>query len=233
MKFGNNATTSFSTLNRRARRPIVPSSYVTIGFTGVIMGMGDPIKPVKRPRIGLYSIGHAHYWEQFEGLLERLLGYGRFIESRLGQWGEVHYAGMVDGEAKARCAAEKFNAANVDLILCHAATYAMSASHIHIAQHCRRPVVVLNLQPTSAMDYQRTTTGEWLANCVGCCVPEIANAFHRGGIEFRVVSGLLGLDHTPEVSLADEVTADHPEAIAAWEQIRTVDQSRRRRPHAA
>ncbi len=28
----------------------------------------------------------------------------------------------------------------VDLIFCHAATYAMSAAHIHIAQHCQRPI---------------------------------------------------------------------------------------------
>ena len=31
-----------------------------------------PIKLPKRPRIGLCSVGHAHYWKQFEGLLERL-----------------------------------------------------------------------------------------------------------------------------------------------------------------
>lgn len=178
-----------------------------------------PIKPPKRPRIGLYSIGHPHYWNQFDGLLDRLLGYNQFIAQRMAALGEVCNAGMVDTEGGARAAAEQFHAANVDLIFCHAATYAMSASHIDIARHCRRPVVVLNLQPTPAMDYERTTTGEWLAHCVGCPVPEIANAFNRSGIDFHLISGLLGLEQTPAISLADENTASHPEAVQAWQEI--------------
>ena len=179
----------------------------------------EPIKPAKRPRIGIYSIGHAHYWEQFDGMLDRLTGYGNFVADQVGQWGDVQYAGMVDDEAKAREAAELFNRHNVDLIFCHAATYAMTASHLHIAQHCRRPIVVLNLQPTPAMNYEKTTTGEWLAHCGSCCVPEIANAMNRFGIDFHVVSGLLGLNKTPKISLTNEVTDKHPEAIAAWCQI--------------
>ena len=183
------------------------------------MRIFEPIKPSKKARVGLYSVGHPHYWEQFEGLLERLSGYNRFIAERLSQWGEVHNAGMVDEEGQARRAAESFQAAHVDIIFCHAATYAMSASHLHIAQHCRRPVVVINLQPAAAMDYDRTTTGEWLAHCVGCSVPEIANAFCRAGIEWRLVSGLLGLSESPAIALADERTAEHPDALAAWREI--------------
>jgi len=183
------------------------------------MTIFEPIKTAQRPRVGLYSVGHPHYWDQFEGLLPRLLGYNRHIAQRMSAVGDVCNAGMIDSVEGAHQAAEEFNAANVGLIFCHAATYAMSASHLHIARHCRRPVVVLNLQPTAAMDYERTTTGEWLAHCVGCCVPEIANAFNRGGIDFHVVSGLLGLDETPASSLADENTALHPEALDAWREI--------------
>jgi L-arabinose isomerase len=179
----------------------------------------DRIKPPKRPRIGLYSIGHPHYWNQFEGLLDRLRGYNTFIADRLREWGEVTNVGMIDSEAGSRAAAETLNAANVDILFCHAATYAYSASHIHIARHCKRPVVVLNLQPAAAMDYQRTTTGEWLAQCVGCCVPEISNAFNRTGIDFHLVTGLLGLGASPAMAITNEVTADHPEAIRAWREI--------------
>ena len=178
-----------------------------------------PLKPALRPRIGLYSIGHEHYWSQFDGLLERLLGYNRFIANRMSADGDVTNVGMIDGEASARKASERFNAANVDLIFCHAATYAMSASHIHIARSCGVPIIVLNLQPAAAMNYDRTTTGEWLAHCVGCCVPEIANAFHRSGIPFHLISGLLGLSETPPISIADEITSAHPEALAAWQEI--------------
>jgi len=182
----------------------------------------ERLKPPKQARVGLYSIGHPHYWRQFEGLRDRLVGYGRFIESRMAAWGDVTNAGMIDGETGARRAAELFQERHVDLIFCHAATYQMSASHFAIAQAAAaagRPVVVLNLQPAAAMNYDRTTTGEWLAHCVACCVPEIANAFARSRIPFRCVSGLLGLGETPSISVADENTADHPQAIAAWREI--------------
>lgn len=141
------------------------------------MGIFDPIKPAARPRVGLYAIGHEQYWNQFEGLLDRLNGYTSFIERRLSAWAEVTHAGMIDNEAKSHRAGELFNEHNVDLIVCHAATYAMSASHLAIAQICKRPVIVLNLQPCTRMNYEKTTTGEWLAHCVACCVPEISNAF--------------------------------------------------------
>ena len=50
---------------------------------------------------------------------------------------------------------------------------------------------MLNLQPAPALDYENTDTGEWLANCSTCCVPELSNAFARSSIDFRVVSGML------------------------------------------
>jgi len=179
----------------------------------------EPIKPPRKARVGLYSIGHPHYWNQFEGLLDRLVGYGKHIENRLGPWSEVHNAGMIGTAEEARKIGQWFNEKNVDILVCHAATYAMSASHLAVAQICQRPVVVLNLQPAERMNYKKTTTGEWLAHCVGCCVPEIANAYSRCGIDFRVVSGLLGLDKTPAISAANEATHNHPEAIAAWHEI--------------
>jgi L-arabinose isomerase len=40
------------------------------------------------------------------------------------------------------------------------------------------------------------TTGEWLANCSACCVPEIAGAFTRARIPYRTVTGTL-LDDDP------------------------------------
>lgn len=181
-----------------------------------------PVKKLKPPlqgRVGLYSIGHPHYWVQFEGLLDRLIGYGKFIEGRISEWAEVHNFGMVDDEYKAHKAGEWFNEKNVDLIFCHASTYAMSASHLPVARICKRPVVVLNLQPAERMNYTRTTTGEWLAHCVACCVPEISNAFERSGIPFNVVSGLLGLEKTPAISVANEATKDHPDAVSAWREI--------------
>ena len=34
-------------------------------------------------------------------------------------------------------------------------------------------------------------TGEWLAHCAACPVPEIANVFNRAGIAFHQITGML------------------------------------------
>jgi L-arabinose isomerase len=52
-------------------------------------------------------------------------------------------------------------------------------------------MLLLNLQPTEAMDHASFDTGAWLAYCGACPLPEIANAFRRCGISFRSVSGYL------------------------------------------
>ena len=50
-------------------------------------------------------------------------------------------------------------------------------------------MLLLNLQPTEAMDHASFDTGAWLAYCGACPLPEMANAFRRCGIDFRSVSG--------------------------------------------
>ena len=172
-----------------------------------------------KARIGLYSAGLHAYWAQFEGLHDRILEYNHFIEKRVSQWGDVFDFGLVDSETSAREAGEYFNEHNVDIILAHSGTYFTSTAMLPVHQICKAPTVLLNLQPAKAMNYESTNTGEWLAHCVGCAVPEAANAFERAGIEINIVNGLLGLDYTPAISLADEVTAETASAKRAWNEI--------------
>lgn len=183
------------------------------------MSLLEPLKPVKKARIGLYTIGLHAYWDQFPGLRERLIAYGRFIEQKLSAWGEVYNFGLVDTEGAGRQAGEWLQARNVDLVFCHAATYSTSSTVLPVHQACAAPVVFLNLQPTARINYEHSTTGEWLAHCNACAVPEFSNALNRAGIPFRVVNGLLGLDATPAISLTDEVTRDRKEATRAWQEI--------------
>ena len=178
-------------------------------------------KEYKKPRIGIYTMGLKHYWGQFPGLKERLINYAMFIREKAELYGgEVYFYGMVDCEQEGQKAGEYFNKNNVDLILAHAATYVTSASVLPLHQICKAPFVILNLQPTARINYAQTTTGEWLAHCGACPVPELANAFHRADIKFNIVNGLLGLDYTPLCSLTDEVTQTRPEAIRAWSSIK-------------
>lgn len=174
---------------------------------------------VAKARIGLYTTGLHAYWAQFEGLHDRLIEYNHFIENRVSTWGEVFNFGLVDSETSAREAGEYFNANNVDIILAHSGTYFTSSAMMPVHQICKAPVVLLNLQPTRAMNYEKTDTGEWLAHCVGCAIPEAANAFERAGLELHIVNGLLGLDYTLEISVADENTADSESAKKAWQEI--------------
>ena len=97
----------------------------------------------------------------------------------------------MDDTPKAYQAGEELRRAGVDLVFCYVGTYATSAQVLPVIQHAKAPVVVLNLQPRAALDYAHTDTGEWLANCSACCVPEIACAFSRSAIPFHQVTGML------------------------------------------
>lgn len=180
----------------------------------------EKLKAVKKARIGIYTMGLKAYWNQFAGLHDRMIEYGKFIEKKVAAMEvEVYNYGLVDCEEEGRKCGEYFNRNNVDLILAHSGTYVTSASVLPIHQICKAPAVVLNLQPTAKINYLKTSTGEWLAHCGACPVPELANAFNRAGIKYRQVNGLLGLDYTPEISVTDENTAERPEAIKAWQKI--------------
>ena len=157
------------------------------------------------PKVGLFSIGLAAYWPQFPQLRERLASYGKFVAQRIGAAGaEVVDVGMIDDPAAAMAAGDRFIAEDVDLVVCYVTTYATSSQVVPAVQRVKRPVLILNLQPTAQLAYGRTGTAEWLANCQACCVPEIACAFERCGIAFHTVTGLLGLESQTPGALADE-----------------------------
>jgi L-arabinose isomerase len=144
-----------------------------------------------RPRIGIFAIGLATYWPQFESLYPRLQSYLSQVEERMTAWADVISEGMVDSAEKARAAGERFAQERVDLIFIYAATYATSSQVLPALQQRRVPTIVLNLQPTSTLDYEAMTTEEWLANCSACCVPEIGGALTRARLPFKVLSGTL------------------------------------------
>lgn len=158
--------------------------------------------------IGVFGIGLAAYWPQFEGLRERLVGYQTRVETRLREGGaSVLSGGLVDTAPAAVAAGDAFAAAGVDLLVCYVGTYATSSQVLPAVQRARAPVLVLNLQPSAALDYANTDTGEWLANCCACCVPELAGAFARARLTFNVVSGRLFDDERAWTEIDDWVLA--------------------------
>ncbi len=154
-------------------------------------------------KIGLFGIGLDAYWPQFEGLKARLEGYLAIVESKLGRDGiEIVNLGLIDTPEKALDAGHAFRAADVDLIFLHVTTYALSSTVLPVVQRAKVPVIILNLSPLAAIDYaafnamgDRTRmTGDWLASCSACPVPEIANVFNRARIEFHQITGQLHND---------------------------------------
>jgi L-arabinose isomerase len=150
--------------------------------------------------IGLFGIGLDTYWPQFEGLQERLTGYVRQVAQRLERPGvRVVNLGLVDSPDKADAAGHAFRQQDVDLIFLYVTTYALSSTVLPVVRRAKVPVIVLNLSPSAAIDYEsfnrlgdRTKmTGEWLAYCQACPVPEIANVFRRCRVPFFQVSGML------------------------------------------
>ncbi|WP_045235096.1 L-fucose/L-arabinose isomerase family protein [Deinococcus pimensis] len=143
-------------------------------------------------RVGVFGIGLGTYWPQFPGLKDRLEGYQRHVEQQLETFGaHVERAGLVDDAGAAQRAADQLARADLDLLVIYVGTYATSSTVLPIAQRVGKPVLVLNLQPARALDYETVDTAEWLANCCACCVPELSNAFARSRIDFNVVSGML------------------------------------------
>ncbi len=154
-------------------------------------------------RIGLFGIGLDAYWPQFAGLQERLEGYVDRVAAKLARPGvEVVNLGLIDNPVRAHAAGREFRRADVDVIFLHVTTYALSSTVLPVVLRAKVPVIILNLQPTAAIDYaafnrmgDRTKmTGEWLAYCAACPVPEIANVFKRTGVRFHQVTGMLEED---------------------------------------
>lgn len=154
-------------------------------------------------RIGLFGIGLDAYWAQFDGLQRRLEGYIRELEMAMQRPGvEIVNLGMIDTPEKGMVAGHQFRQADVELIFLYVTTYALSSTVLPVVRRAKVPVIVLNLSPSPAIDYARfnamsdrtAMTGEWLAYCSACPVPEIASVFKRAGIPFHQITGLLHND---------------------------------------
>lgn len=151
-------------------------------------------------RVGLIGIGLSTYWGQFEGLLPRLMGYQREISEKLtGLRAEVIDGGMIDTPSKSVAVAQKLENNNVELVFVFISTYALSSTILPVAQRLKVPVILLNVQPVPAINYDTINsmgdrgkmTGEWLAHCQACSVPEIACVFNRAQVRYDIITGYL------------------------------------------
>ena len=136
----------------------------------------------------------------FPGCEDRLVGYIAQVAQKLANSRvQVVNLGLIDTPEKSLSAGHEFRKADIDLIFLYVTTYALSSTVLPAVRRAKVPVIILNLAPAAAIDYDsfnrmndRTKmTGEWLAHCQACPVPEIANVFNRCRIPFFQVSGML------------------------------------------
>ncbi|MEU3186227.1 L-fucose/L-arabinose isomerase family protein [Streptomyces sp. NPDC006923] len=153
----------------------------------------------RRPRIGLVAGGLGAYWPQFPELLPQLRRSAARVTERMREFdAEVVDAGFISDAQEGAAAAEKLRAAGCDLIVGFLTTYMTATMLVPVAQRGDAPVLLINLQPTLSMEHASFDTGQWLAYCGACPLPEMANAFERVGVPFRSVSGHLEDDRAWE-----------------------------------
>ena len=151
-----------------------------------------PSKQRRKPRVGLVAGGLGAYWPQFPRLLPQLQASSKYVSERFQAMdAEVIDVGFISDAVEGAKAAEKLRTADCDLIVLFITTYLTSSMVLPIAQKGNTPVLVIDLQPSEKMDHENFDTGDWLAYCGQCSVPEVGNVFMRAGIPFRSVSGWL------------------------------------------
>ena len=169
-------------------------------------------------KIGLFSIGLDVYWPQFAGLRDRLAGYNEKIATQLGDSGaQIVNLGLIDTAEKALDAGHKFRQEDVDVLFLHVATYALSSTVLPVVRRAKVPVVLLNLSPGEAINYaafnslrdRGEMTGEWLAWCGTCPLPEISNVLKRCRLPFSQVTGMLQGDSAVWEEIEEWVAAAH------------------------
>ncbi|MFJ8581744.1 arabinose isomerase [Micromonospora sp. NPDC093277] len=148
--------------------------------------------PRRRVKVGLVAGGLGAYWPQFPDLLPQLQRSAARVSEKMDALGaDVVDVGFISDAQEGAAAAERLRAEGCDIIVGFLTTYMTATMLLPIAQRSDAPVLLINLQPTEAMDHATFDTGQWLAYCGACPLPEMANTFTRCGVPFRSVSGYL------------------------------------------
>ena len=152
--------------------------------------------------VGILGVGHDTYWAQFEGLLPELMGYLDVFDKQVRACGvDVVNFGMIDNAKSAYAALPKIQAANLDLLFVDMLTYATSCTWGILARELHVPIVLVALQPLSAMNYPKATTYIQLCNDNFCSVPEFTGVAIRMGRKPPEV--ILGTLHDDPESAAE------------------------------
>ncbi|MGD1833688.1 MAG: hypothetical protein ACPKOP_10115 [Sphaerochaetaceae bacterium] len=154
--------------------------------------------------VGLIGVGHSTYWGQFDGLLEVMHSKLKTLEKKIGSNSvKVLNYGLVDNSLKAYDVLDKMKGDSLDLLFIDMVTYATSETFAPLVRSLDIPIVLVALQPLTAMDYSKGTTFIQLCNDDICSVPEFCSvAVRMGKTPPPVILGTLDGDDEAESELA-------------------------------
>lgn len=161
-------------------------------------------KKKRTARIGIFAVAHATYWDQFEGLKDNIMKYHKdFCDMTKKNDVDIVDFGMIDSNEKAYETVPKILAANVDVLFCNMVTYATSSVFAPIIKEVDKPMILIALQPRSALDYTKASTFMQLENDNICSVPEFTGVAIRLGKRINdVIIGHLYGDTEAEKEIA-------------------------------
>lgn len=156
-------------------------------------------------KIAYFAVIHGIYFEQFPGLEENLRRYHReLLEKIQANNVEVVDFGFVDSSEKAFEVANEIQKISPDVCFCNMITYATSSVFAPIMKTVNAPMVLLALQPRSAMDYTKANTFMQLENDNICSVPEFTGVAIRFGKKIAdIIIGTLYDDEEADKQISD------------------------------
>lgn len=162
-------------------------------------------KKARNAKIGVFSVSHAVYNEQFPGLYDRFEVYhGELIRLIKENEVEVVDFGIIDSSEQAFDSAEKMSGQGLDLLVCNMITYATSSVFAPIIRNVNTPMILTALQPRSGLDYTKASTFMQLENDNICSVPEFIGVAIRLGKRIHdVLIGTLYNDAVAQGELAE------------------------------
>lgn len=133
-------------------------------------------------RVGIVGVGHHVYWPQFDGLMDEMLRKLGVLESMVTEAGaEAVCFGMIDEAISTAAVLPKIQAADLDLLFIDMVTYATSSTFGALIRNLSLPIVLVAMQPLSAMDYANGSTYVQLCNDDFCSIPEFTGVAVRMG----------------------------------------------------
>ena len=137
---------------------------------------------MKKAKIGIVTLGHYIYFEQFENLKEELMRKADEFAALLDkESADIINGGFVDRVDEAFYAVQMLKKEDVDLLFVILSTYVPSSVCAPFAKYISAPQILVAIQPLEHLDYSHTTTYMQLANDDVCAMPEISGVYERLG----------------------------------------------------